>query len=188
VNEPLWAPARLWLAFVCFFRILFDGTFAGSSRRLLAPANDLEPIWQEATIKSPHESDRDDRATARDDGALALLALFQREGRLVDFLQQDIEAFPDADVGAAARVVHGGSGRALRSHFDVNRIRNEPEGTRITVDKDDGGQVRLTGNVRGSAPYQGILRHSGWRVGAVRLPDHVDNYDSHVVAPAEVEL
>src|SRR5262249_23557231 len=46
--------------------------------------------------------------------ALTLLAAFQREGRLVDFLQQEIAGFSDEEIGAAARVVHGGCRKAFQ--------------------------------------------------------------------------
>ena len=39
------------------------------------------------------------------DAALQLLALLQREGRFVDFLEEDVASFTDADIGAAARAM-----------------------------------------------------------------------------------
>ena len=39
---------------------------------------------------------------------LMLLSALQREGRFVDFIRQDVAGFSDEDIGAAARVVHGG--------------------------------------------------------------------------------
>ena len=40
--------------------------------------------------------------------------MLQREGRLIDFLQEDLAAFPDADVGAAARAVRRRPGSIAR--------------------------------------------------------------------------
>src|SRR5262252_1134508 len=51
--------------------------------------------------------------------ALALLASFQREGRLVDFLQQEVAGFSDEDIGAAARVVHGGCRKVFHQFFVI---------------------------------------------------------------------
>jgi hypothetical protein len=130
-----------------------------------------------------------DVAGARSDGALALLSLLQREGRLVDFLKQEIASFPDADVGAAARVVHDGCRRALASHIEVTRVRSEPEGSAVTVPAGfDAAAIKLTGNLSGAAPYKGTLRHSGWRADKVRLPERAPGHDATVVFPAEVEL
>lgn len=47
-------------------------------------------------------------ATASTDSALQLLALLQKEARLIDFLQEEVSQFSDEEVGAAARVIHSG--------------------------------------------------------------------------------
>jgi hypothetical protein len=118
-----------------------------------------------------------------------VLALLQREGRLVDFLEQDIASFADADIGAAARVVHEGCRRALRAHLEIVRVRDEREGSTVTLAEGfDAASVKLTGDVRGAAPFQGVLRHSGWRVRQIRLPERVAGHDATILAPAEVEL
>jgi hypothetical protein len=112
----------------------------------------------------------------------------QREGRLVDFLQQDVATFADADVGAAARVVHEGCRSALRAHASVASVRPESEGAPVSVSADDVAQVKLLGNVKGAAPYRGVLRHRGWRVESLKLPEYVGAQDLALIAPAEVEL
>jgi Domain of unknown function (DUF2760) len=120
---------------------------------------------------------------------MQLLALLQREGRLVDFLEQDVASFSDADIGAAARVVHEGCRRALRSHATVAPVRTEDEGARVTITSDvPPDEIKLTGKVEGVPPYSGILRHRGWRVTGLVLPRAVRASDTSVVAPAEVEL
>jgi len=187
--------ARIWLSILVAFRIVFDAPLAARVRALLEPALDRSASDRGEDARAPAApvfvppTMAIDVAERRNEGALGLLALFQREGRLVDFLEQDIDAFSDGDVGAAARVVHAGSRRALRSHFDVMRVRNEPEGSAVIVGDDHAAaSVKLTGNVGGSAPYRGTLRHSGWRVTNVRLPELVRGHDATLVAPAEVEL
>jgi hypothetical protein len=123
------------------------------------------------------------------DTALQLLGLFQREGRLVDFLEQDIATFTDADVGAAARVVHEGCRKALRAHATVDPLRPEAEGARVTLDAGfDPDEVKLVGDVKGQAPFAGVLRHRGWRATRFDLPRFVGEHDARVLAPAEVEL
>jgi hypothetical protein len=123
------------------------------------------------------------------DSALQLLALLQREARLIDFVGEDLGGYDDAQIGAAARVVHKGCAKVLREHFSLEAVRNEPEGTRITLPAGfDAAAVRLTGNVVGQPPYAGSLSHRGWRVTEVRLPQLAERHDARVVAPAEVEL
>jgi len=121
--------------------------------------------------------------------ALQLLSLLQREGRLVDFLQQDIAGFPDSEIGSAARVVHEGCRKALASHAEIVPVRSEAEGVPLVLQAGfDARAIKLTGNVHGSAPYRGTLRHRGWRAQKLELPELVGDYDASVLAPAEVEL
>jgi hypothetical protein len=156
------------------------------------PAAPEEPRKPKAKARKEKEPPPRAEPPARDDdasAALVLLSLMQREGRLVDFLQQDITAFDDADVGAAARVVHEGCKRALASHGKIAPIRSEAEDSRVAVDSGvESGAVKLTGNVSGKPPYRGVLRHRGWRIDELKLPKVVAEHDVHVIAPAEVEL
>src|SRR5262245_12257810 len=64
---------------------------------------------------------------------LILLAALQREGRLIDFLQQEAAGFSDEEIGAAARVVHGGCRKALREFFQIAPAVPDTEGTPMTV-------------------------------------------------------
>ena len=125
---------------------------------------------------------------AREEGALLVLSLLQREGRLVDFLQQDVAGFDDADVGTAARVVHEGCKKALASHAKVAPVRTEREGGPVEIAEGDVGRVKLVGDVRGAAPFKGVLRHKGWQVTELALPVPTAGHDARLVAPAEVEL
>jgi hypothetical protein len=130
-------------------------------------------------------------APARPDArpALQLLALLQREGRLVDFLEEDLSGFPDASVGAAARTVHAGCKRALEQYVRLEPVLKDAEGAQVTVPRGfDAAAIRLTGNVVGDPPFKGSLRHHGWRAREVTLPPPRDGADAALLAPAEVEL
>ncbi|ANG63914.1 hypothetical protein A8C75_16470 [Marinobacterium aestuarii] len=123
------------------------------------------------------------------DTALQLLSLLQQEARFVDFVREDLGSFSDADIGAAARVVHEGSQKALNSYFRLEPVRTEDEETRVTLAEGFNAQeVRLTGNVVGTAPFTGTLVHRGWKVTEVKLPKLASGHDTRVIAPAEVEL
>lgn len=120
---------------------------------------------------------------------LMLLAAFQREGRLVDFLQQDAAGFSDQEIGAAARVVHGGCRKALGQFFNIAPAMSGNEGAAMSVPAGfDPERVRLTGNVSGQPPFKGILKHHGWVATEVRMPSISEALDPRVIAPAEVEL
>lgn len=123
------------------------------------------------------------------EAALQLLGLLQREARFVDFVQEDVAAYADADIGAAARVVHEGCRKVLREHFSIEPVRAESEGSRITLAEGfDAAAVRLTGKVVGKPPFTGSLGHRGWRVTETRLPRLTEAHDASVIAQAEVEL
>jgi hypothetical protein len=186
---PLPLPARLWLAFVCWCKVLLDGVFAARVRALGEPSPAL-PALREAQAEAPPEARPRPRPGAPDAGAaLQLLGLLQREGRLVDFVQQDITAFADADVGAAARVVHDGCSKALSAHVRIVAIRAEPEGSPATLEPGfDRSAVKLIGDIRGAGPWRGTLRHRGWRAESITLPELVGDQDARVLAPAEIEL
>jgi hypothetical protein len=181
-------PSRLWLSWVCAFRVLFDGQFAARVAALretaAEPALPLAPVaLPDAPVAAP-ATPKPPTATT---GALQLLALLQREGRFVDFIQQDVAGFGDADIGAAARVVHEGCRRALRAHASVVTVRNEAEGARVVLESAS-PDVKLVGNVAGAAPFRGVLRHRGWRVEGLTLPTLLGAHDPQLVAAAELEL
>lgn len=181
-NQPGFF-ARLALAFSVFFRVLFDPALASQVLRLRSgePAAPTPP--------GPVPSQPPKLREAPTDAALQLLGLLQREARLVDFLQEDMSAYSDAQVGAAARVVHDQCKRALDAHLKLERIRNEAEGSRVSVPKGfSPGEIRLMGSVAGEAPFQGALSHAGWRVRSIELPQLSEGHDVRVIAPAEVEL
>ena len=126
---------------------------------------------------------------ASPEAALQLLGLLQRDARFIDFVEEDIANYTDADIGAAARLVHDGCRTVLREHFTIRPVRDEAEGSRVTLpDGFDATAIRLTGNVVGKPPFNGSISHRGWKVAEVRLPKLADSHDARVVAPAEVEL
>jgi hypothetical protein len=125
----------------------------------------------------------------RRDPAVALLAVMQREGRLIDFLREDISGYSDAQVGSAVRAIHESCRRALDEHLTLEPVRAEEEGARILVENGfDASALRLTGNVSGKPPFRGVLRHRGWRTRRVDLPADPAGQDPTIVAPAEIEI
>lgn len=125
----------------------------------------------------------------RGEAALRMLALMQQEGRLVDFLEEDLQPYSDAQIGSAVRAIHGGCRAVLKERVDLAPILPGAEGATVTVEPGfDPAAVRVTGNVRGEPPYQGVLRHPGWRSVSFKLPDSTGDHDHTILAPAEVEV
>ncbi len=120
--------------------------------------------------------------------ALQLLSILQREGRLIDFLQEDLSQYDAAQIGAAVRSIHEGCKRALDTYVTLEPVYDEPEGSTVTVAPGfDARAVRLSGNIAGDPPFKGALRHRGWRVTRIDLPKLMQAQD-RVIAPAEVEV
>jgi hypothetical protein len=192
MSTPTQLPSfwsRLSLAFGTFFKTVGDAEFAARVRDdQVGPAPAHAPAPAPAPAAAPAPVPVQLRETTPD-AALQLLTLLQREARLIDFAHENLAAYADADIGAAARVVHEGCARVLKDHFTIQPVRAEAEGARVTLeDGFDASSVRLTGNVVGKAPFKGTLSHRGWRATDVRLPQLAKEHDARVLAPAEVEL
>lgn len=184
---------RLSLAFTAFFRIAGNADYAGRIENL-QEAETAAPV-PKAPAVPPAPAAPEARPALRalkeasPDAALQLLGILQRDARLVDFAQEDLSQYSDAEIGAAARVVHEGCRKVLREHFEIEPVLKETEGSRITVQPGfDAGAIRLTGNVVGSAPFSGTVGHRGWRAIDVHLPALAEGHNAKVLAPAEVEL
>jgi hypothetical protein len=152
------------IALRAFWRILYDGDFAA---RVL-------PLFS----RTPSGPD------------VRVLAVLQRDGRLVDFLSEQIDGYSDAQIGAAVRDIHRGCRKSLYDYMTIEPIIDASEEAHVTVPPDfDPAAIRLVGNVDGSPPFQGVLKHHGWRVRSVHFPLlPVARDDSSILSPAEVEI
>jgi len=166
-----WVPSVVWLvAAPLVLAIVYVSTLP----RLAA---------EQAPAPSPVEP-----AERNDAPALRLLAMLQEDGRLVDFLQEDIALYSDEQVGAAVRDIHEKTRKALRECVTLEPVMAGSEGESVTVPAGfEPTSVRLVGNVSGAPPFRGVLRHPGWRATAVSLPLR-HGQDAAIVAPAEVEV
>lgn len=120
---------------------------------------------------------------------LHLFTMMQREGRLMDFLNEDLDQYEDSQIGSAVRAIHASCLQIVREYLDPRPIMAQAEGERVTVDVDfDPGAIKLTGKVVGEPPFSGIIRHKGWQVGKVKLPKLSGRQNAEIIAPAEVEI
>jgi hypothetical protein len=192
-----------WLAFLCFFKILFGRKLPAEAVRFLPegvePPKALpsgEPAAKK--VEAPVEKKEPEKVVEKKgpplaqhhrDGALALLALLQREGRFVDFVRDSVDGASDADIGAAAREVHRGCRKVMDQHLSFEPVMPGNEEEKVSVPKGfDPAEVRLIGEAKGEPPFRGTLRHHGWRVVDAKLPTLAEGIDRTVIAPAEVEL
>jgi hypothetical protein len=172
---------RLRVAFLFLF-----GRLAVSELAQL-PASPLQPALPAETPPPPAATPV--AAQNSHASALFVLGLMQREGRLLDFLQEDMSGFSDAEVGAAARIVHEGCRKVMKEYLPMLPVVAEAEGAKVTVPQGfDANRFRLTGNVTGLGPWIGSLKHHGWMAAKIELPAVPTSVDLAVLAPAEVEL
>lgn len=179
--------ARVSYAFRCFFSILLHAAIPPEIIAALigAPSVPASAPAARSPLAAPAAPVREDPG----DRAVQMLAIFQRDGRLVDFLREDLSAYTDAQVGAAVRDVHANCRQALDRYLPVEAVLADEEG-RVTVVSAsvDPAAVRLVGNVGQQASYRGTVRHRGWRVGRITLPPLPAAEARLIVAPAEVEV
>src|ERR1700730_17388684 len=181
---------RVAFAFRCFFFILFHGEIPNDVAQKMCKA--ASPVRQAHAVAVPSLSrmkEVERPAAEAFDRAVQILALLQRDGRLIDFLTENISAYPDEQLGAAVRTIHQACRKTLDHYVKLEPILNSEEDQPVTVQAGfDPTAIKLIGNVRGEPPVRGVLRHKGWRVKEVNLPPLSQGVSRMVVAPAEVEL
>lgn len=178
VQTPPGFFARVGLA----LKLLGDAGLAQQLTNLLRTGQSL--AGQGAEPKQPAPPPEKVHASG-----LFVLSVLQQEGRLIDFLRQDVASFGDEEVGAAARVVHSGCRKALDRLASLSPVLKDEEGSTVTVAAGfDPNRIRLTGHVTGQPPFKGTLKHHGWAAGELKFPMLAPQMDYRVLAPAEVEL
>ncbi len=195
--------ARIGLAFWAFFKTLFNSEVAvriadvrqgadvavsaeksavlreGAHSHEGLPARELALPREGATPQKPARSD-----------AIDLLAALQREARLVDFIKEPIASYTDAQIGAAVRDVHRDSAAVLERLLAIRPLDERDESASVEIPAGyDAGKIRLSGAASGNGPFRGTLRHAGWQVTHIQLPQWTGNAASaNVIAPADVEI
>ncbi len=177
---------RIWLAIRVFFLVLFQGAVAARVGEAVAGQGETPAEVPAAPKPKPAPVPR---GPVRSD-ALTLLATLQREARFVDFIQEPLAGYSDAQIGAAARDVHRDCGKVLQRLFALRPIVASQEGAEAEVPAGfDTGRYRLTGNVTGEPPFHGRLAHPGWEATICELPTWSGSpAAARIVAPVEVEL
>ncbi len=180
---------RISYATRCFFAVLSRGEVPEdiAAEVVKAPAESEAP--QAPTLPAaPVEEARPAEETS--DRAVQILALLQRDGRLIDFFNEDLAPYQDGQIGAAVRELHANCRNALEQYVKLEPILAGEEDQPVTVEEGfDPASVKLVGNVKGRPPLRGLLRHKGWRVTEINLPALASDGEARaVVAPAEVEI
>jgi hypothetical protein len=169
---------RILLAFRCFFGLLLRGELSDSA------LGDLRLV-KRGTAAAPAKAAAP--AVRTSDGALQMLAVLQRDSRLVDFLMEDIASYSDDQVGAAVRELHDQCRDSLTRYIALEPVIDGVEGAYAKAPA-DARAVKFVGNVPAAPPPGGTLRHKGWRAAKVDLPALAPKQDAAIIAPAEIEI
>jgi hypothetical protein len=172
---------RISLAFRSFFALLFQGVLPDDVVRELHLSRSA-PTPAKAAAPAPAP------VTRVSDGALQMLAILQRDSRLVDFLMEDITSYSDEQIGAAVRELHDQCRDSMARYVTLQPVIDGVEGTFAKAPSADANVVKFVGNVPAKPPSGGTLRHKGWRAVKVDLPAIGARQDATVIAPAEIEI
>ena len=174
---------RIFLAFRCFFNLLFHGELSAETMA------DLSLTRKSRRAGPRRRAEAAQRPSSKpSDGALQLLGILQRDSRLVDFLMEDIAGYSDDQVGAAVRELHDQCRDAVARYVTLQPVIDGVEGTFTQAPSKDPNVVKFIGNVPATPPSGGILRHKGWRAAKVDLPALAGKQDAAIIAPAEIEI
>jgi hypothetical protein len=186
---------RIGLAFRSFFAILFKGRLPDD---IVYELGLVRRVGKGPTAAPKSEASGQPKsspaAAGPSDGAVQILALLQRESRLMDFLLEDIAEYTDDQVGSAVRPVHESCRATLQRHLKLAPVIDGVEGTvtRLAtagVDAKDASSVKIVGNVPPDGKVDaGILRHRGWKAERLDLPSLRPGERATVIAPAEIEV
>lgn len=177
---------RVSYAFRCFFAILSKGEIPRDIACELITSPDASSVKTSERAANAIATPNVSQDSV--DGAVQILALFQRDGRLVDFLAEDVSPYPDSQLGAAVRTIHNSCRQVLERYVILEPIISAEEDQPVTVPPGiDPAAIKLVGNV-GEPPLRGLLRHRGWQVKEVNLPSLPQGTGRKIVAPAEVEI
>ena len=184
---------RISTAFRAFFGSLFSKSTAENVKRALtfpAPSQPVPLPVPVADSPSKKPAAVPVSQKPRQSEAITLLATLQREARFIDFLKEDLSGYSDEQVGAAVREIHRDSRSVINRLFAIQPIMKDSEGASVDIPAGfDATRYRLTGQLTGTAPFRGTLRHHGWEATQCELPAYTGGESAATtIAPAEVEV
>ncbi len=167
------------LLFTLLLWMIMKGTYVKAG----APAADAATKTEEPKV-DPEVEKRNTRRTF-----LHLVSALQKEGRLIDFFNEDLSLYSDDQIGAAVRGIHENCVKTLGKYVTCGPVVETAEGETITIEAGfNPEEIRLTGNVSGEPPFTGTVRHKGWKASNTEVPTLSEESNPDVLAPAEVEL
>ena len=170
---------RLFQAIATFFKVLFQSDFAHkvkeiepTSRKLV----DLQETLEKQSVRHQLEIEQL-KNTPKDvhgnfeEGSYALLSLMQKEARFLDFVQEEIEELPDAQVGAVCKRIHKDLKKLFKDFLKIEPVFDSRENETVSIAEGfEPSEIQLSGEIDKKPPFKGILKHKGWMVDSLNLP------------------
>lgn len=171
------------VAFKAFFAALFDSKTSARIARALAS----DAVVESTKLPAPEKPKPAAQPKPARSDAITLLATLQREARLVDLVQESLDGYSDAQIGAAARDVIRDCNKTLSRMFAIAPLSDVDEGESIEVSENASpNSIRVSGSKNSGT---GTVLHRGWKATMCEVPKwsgHRD--DAWIIAPTEVEL
>jgi hypothetical protein len=181
-SRPLYEQIGVYAAAGILISIILSVITASIMKSAAKGKVEKEGLKEEAPSRTVGKAHIDEKV-------VQVLSLLQKKGRFIDFLQEDVSAYEDSQIGAAVRNIHKGCREAVSEYMKIEPVMRDSEGNEVTVGEGfDPSAVRVTGNVAGGPPFRGVLRHSGWRVTQTGMPPLPEKQDLSIIEPAEVEV
>lgn len=187
LNVRDYASMFVFLLFFGLLQWLFQkNTLSQLAARQTDPPKAQKPL---SPVPQKTEFDRENRKNEEKRIFVHLFSALQREGRLMDFLQEDLSLYEDGQIGAAVRSVHENCRKTVVRYLSPEPVLKQAEGEAVEITAGfDQQAVKLVGNVVGQPPFSGILRHRGWQIRSIALPKLSEAQNPNIIAPAEVEI
>lgn len=186
----LLANMSIGTAIRAFFAALGDKQTSDAFLKILNRGQaefEVKPIAPKTECPSGGPGDAPRKEGPARSDALTLLATLQREARFVDLVQEPLDQFSDAQVGAAARPCLIQCRQTLQRIFDLIPLSEQAEGSPVTVPLNASPlRYQWLGNVKQSS--SGILVHPGWLANRNELGKWTgSSQDANVISPIQVQ-
>ncbi|NNF98033.1 MAG: DUF2760 domain-containing protein [Desulfobacteraceae bacterium] len=191
IQWMVYYPMGYYTLFCLFYALMAWILIRRSSMALLRKTADIIGPGQSKpkNQRIETEEEKKQKRNAEHRMFLHLLSVLQRDGRLVDFLAEDLSDYDDAQIGSAVRNIHENCKKTLHKYVRPGAVIDKSEGEEVEIETGyDQRAIKLTGNVSGEPPFNGILRHHGWQAAHTEIPRLSDIRNPRIISPAEVEI
>jgi hypothetical protein len=175
--------SSVFIAFRAFFAVLLNKEVA-QRVQLALEGKEAEPRLTEQKTVAPAKLSTPEPARSE---ALTLLSTLQREARFLDLVQEPLDGFQDAQIGAAAREVLRDCKKTLDRMFGIGPLSDEAEGAECELEANPSpARYRLVGKSAGSS---GSIAHRGWKATCCNVPSwNGSRNEAWILAPVEIDV